>query len=52
MTLKYIDLVLLDIKSINPLIYKDLTKVDLVPTLNFAEYLSDNIDTYQISQII
>ncbi|HAS80073.1 MAG TPA: pyruvate formate lyase-activating protein [Fusobacteriaceae bacterium] len=37
--LKYVDLVLLDIKSINPNVYKDLTGVELENTLKFAEYL-------------
>ena len=38
-TLEYIDLVLLDIKSIDPNIYKELTGVELKNTLKFAEYL-------------
>lgn len=41
--LKYVDLVLLDIKSINPDVYKDLTGVELENTLKFAEYL-DSIE--------
>jgi len=40
-TLKYVDLVLLDLKCIDPEIYKDLTKVDLEPTLKFAKYLAE-----------
>ncbi|WP_320045748.1 pyruvate formate-lyase-activating protein [uncultured Ilyobacter sp.] len=39
--LEYVDLVLLDIKCIDPEIYEDLTKVELEPTLKFAKYLSD-----------
>jgi pyruvate formate lyase activating enzyme len=37
--LDYTDLVLLDIKSMNPSIYKDLTGVALEPTLAFAKHL-------------
>ncbi|MDD2839591.1 MAG: pyruvate formate-lyase-activating protein [Rickettsiales bacterium] len=37
--LKYADLVLLDIKSINPDVYKELTCVDLKNTLLFLDYL-------------
>ncbi|MEI6856172.1 pyruvate formate-lyase-activating protein [Psychrilyobacter sp.] len=37
--LEYVDLVLLDIKSINPITYKELTGVELENTLKFAEYL-------------
>jgi len=37
--LKYVDLVLLDIKSINPDVYRDLTGVELENTLKFAKYL-------------
>lgn len=40
-TLKYVDLVLLDLKCMDPEIYKDLTKVDLEPTLKFAKYLAE-----------
>lgn len=39
--LKYTDLVLLDIKSIDAKIYKELTSVELENTLKFARYLSD-----------
>ncbi len=39
--LDYTDLVLLDIKSYNPDIYKDLTGVSLDPTLAFAKHLND-----------
>lgn len=38
--LEYVDLVLLDIKSIDPKQYKELTGVELEPTLKFAEYLN------------
>lgn len=42
--LKYTDLVLLDIKSINPSIFKSLTSVEIDPTLKLAQYLqSQNI---------
>lgn len=45
--LEYVDLVLLDIKSINPITYKNLTQVDLDPTLTFAKYLAEkNISTW------
>ena len=40
-TLKYVDLVLLDLKCIDSEIYKELTKVDLDPTLKFAKYLAE-----------
>ena len=39
--LEYVDLVLLDIKSIDPVQYKELTGVELEPTLKFAEYLKE-----------
>lgn len=39
--LKYTDLVLLDIKSIDSNIYKNLTGGQLEPTLKFARYLSE-----------
>ncbi|MEC4807007.1 MAG: pyruvate formate-lyase-activating protein [Jaaginema sp. PMC 1079.18] len=39
--LKYVDLVLLDIKSYDPQIYRDVTHVELEPTLKFARYLND-----------
>ncbi len=39
--LEYVDLVLLDIKHINPDKYKVLTSVNLAPTLKFAEYLQE-----------
>lgn len=46
-TLKYTDLVLLDIKHINKEKYKILTSVDLTPTLKFADYLeSININVW------
>jgi len=46
-TLKYTDLVLLDIKAIDGKTYKDLTNVDLAPTLNFFNYLeAENIPTW------
>ena len=39
--LSYTDLVLLDIKHINPNKYKELTARPLEPTLNFIEYLAE-----------
>jgi pyruvate formate lyase activating enzyme len=39
--LDYTDLVLLDIKSINPKVFKDLTGVPLDPTLAFANHLKE-----------
>ena len=38
--LEYVDMVLLDIKSINPETYKELTGVELENTMKFAEYLN------------
>lgn len=40
MALTYTDLVLLDVKHIDPGKYKTLTSVPLQPTLNFIQYLS------------
>lgn len=37
--LEYVDLVLLDIKCIDPKTHKELTLVELAPVLEFAEYL-------------
>ncbi|WP_070001135.1 pyruvate formate-lyase-activating protein [Cellulosilyticum sp. I15G10I2] len=39
--LDYTDLVLLDIKSYNPDVFKDLTGVPLDPTLHFANHLNE-----------
>ena len=39
--LNYTDLVLLDIKHIDKFIYKELTSVDLEPTLKFINYLQE-----------
>lgn len=39
--LDYVDLVLLDIKSSDPEIYRKVTSVSLEPTLNFAQYLNE-----------
>jgi pyruvate formate lyase activating enzyme len=39
--LKYVDLVLLDIKTIDATAHKIITGVELNPTLKFAEYLSE-----------
>lgn len=39
--LEHVDLVLLDIKSFDPEIYRTVTHVSLQPTLEFAQYLAD-----------
>ncbi|MBZ8180103.1 pyruvate formate lyase-activating protein [Oscillatoria salina IIICB1] len=39
--LDYVDLVLLDIKSYDPKIYRKVTSVSLEPTLEFAKYLKE-----------
>ena len=39
--MKYTDLVILDIKHINPNKYKELTDVNLENTLEFAKYLNE-----------
>jgi pyruvate formate lyase activating enzyme len=39
--LEYADLVLLDIKSFKPEIYRTVTSVSVEPTLKFAQYLSE-----------
>ena len=39
--LEYVDLVLLDIKSMNKRVYKELTGVELENTLKFARYLNE-----------
>lgn len=45
--LEYTDIVLLDIKSYDPLVYKTVTGVSLAPTLKFLEYLNEkDIDTW------
>lgn len=45
--LKYTDLVLLDIKSINKSVFKDLTKANLEASLKFLNYLQEkNISTW------
>ncbi|HHT96282.1 MAG TPA: pyruvate formate lyase-activating protein [Clostridiales bacterium] len=45
--LKYTDIVLLDIKSYDPLVYKTVTGVSLAPTLKLLEYLrEENIETW------
>ena len=40
--IKYTDLVLLDIKSMNPMLHKTLTGFENEPVLNFAKFLSEN----------
>ncbi len=45
--LNYIDLVLLDIKSYDPVIYESLTGVSLTPTLQMLDYLREkHMDTW------
>jgi pyruvate formate lyase activating enzyme len=45
--LDYVDLVLLDIKNFDPTVYKELTSVNLDPTLDFLTYLNEqSIDTW------
>ncbi len=41
------DIVLLDIKNYNPVVYKEVTGVSLAPTLDFLDYLREkNINTW------
>lgn len=45
--LEYTDIVLLDIKNYNPLVYKAVTGVSLAPTLQLLDYLREkNINTW------
>ncbi len=45
--LAYTDIVLLDIKNYNPVVYKEVTGVALAPTLKFLDYLKEkNINTW------
>lgn len=45
--LEYTDIVLLDIKNYNPMVYKTVTGVNLAPTLKFLDYLREiNINTW------
>ncbi len=45
--LKYTDIVLLDIKNYDPVVYKKVTGVSLAPTLAFLDYLKEkNINTW------
>ncbi len=45
--LEYTDIVLLDIKNYNPLVYKTVTRVSLAPTLDFLDYLKEiNMNTW------
>ncbi|RRD40446.1 pyruvate formate lyase-activating protein [Leptotrichia sp. OH3620_COT-345] len=50
--LEYTDLVLLDIKHINPNKYKTLTSVNLKNTLKFAQYLSDINKTVWVRYVL
>ena len=50
--LKWTDLVLLDIKHINPNKYKKLTSVSLEHTLQFAQYLSDINKTVWVRYVL
>lgn len=40
--LDYTDIVLLDIKNYNPMVYETVTGVSLTPTLKFLDYLKEN----------
>ncbi|NLK75667.1 MAG: pyruvate formate lyase-activating protein [Clostridiales bacterium] len=45
--LEYTDIVLLDIKNFDPLVYKNITGVSLSPTLKFLDYLKErNVTTW------
>ncbi|MGB8453323.1 MAG: pyruvate formate-lyase-activating protein [Anaerocolumna sp.] len=45
--LEYTDIVLLDIKNYDPVVYKEVTGVSLAPTLEFLNYLKEkNITTW------
>ncbi len=45
--LEYTDIVLLDIKNYNPIVYEEVTGVSLCPTLEFLDYLREkNINTW------
>lgn len=45
--LEYTDLVLLDIKNYDPIVYEEVTGVPLAPTLKFLDYLGEkNISTW------
>jgi pyruvate formate lyase activating enzyme len=45
--LEYTDIVLLDIKNYNPVVYKEVTGVSLGPTLEFLDYTKEkNINTW------
>lgn len=45
--LEYADIVLLDIKNYNPVVYREVTGVSLEPTLKFLDYLREkNINTW------
>lgn len=49
---EYTDLVLLDIKSFNPILYKDLTGVNNYPTIKLAKYLSEINKTAWIRYVL
>jgi pyruvate formate lyase activating enzyme len=45
--LEFTDIALLDIKNYDPTVYNEVTGVDLLPTLDFLDYLKDkNINTW------
>lgn len=50
--LKYTDLVLLDIKSLNRELHKKLTGVDLEPVLKFIDYIKENNKKVWIRHVV
>jgi len=50
--LEYTDIVLLDIKNYNPLVYEKVTGVSLSPTLKLLDYLRDNNITTWIRYVL
>ncbi len=50
--LEYVDLVLLDIKNFDPIVYKEVTGVALDPTLRFLDYLREKKITAWIRYVL
>mgnify|MGYP001045167065 CR=1 FL=1 len=50
--MEYTDLVLLDIKNYDPIVYKDVTGVSLDPTLKFLDYLREKKITTWVRYIL
>jgi pyruvate formate lyase activating enzyme len=50
--LEYTDLVLLDIKNYDPIVYKTITGVSLSPTLKFLEYLKQKDITTWVRYVV